>query len=452
MKRQLLCSVRDIAARVIVWLTLGIAVFGSISAWAAPLDSAPNVAAAYSLRQLRGTYSGPAITVRRSSDDAELAIGFDGSGNLNTSALLAFVGAGSGYVSRWFDQSGFGRDLVQPTTSLQPLVVQSGSVVTRSGRPAIYAMLGTQMSVNPANWLVSGNGDRALNAVMTRNSETVFAVWSGDHDNNRAFGIDLSGYLLYAPYTYGEGDTVSDAIPTGVTNIVTAIRDGGTSSGFLNGALRGSNSQAITTDPTFGLGIGTRPDGAEVDGWYSEIIYFSAAISTSGRQSLEHDQGSWFGLTVNTASPVISASYTLSSTVLVNTAETANFKAIPGATLAYVLTITNFRDSPDSNGIVIDNNLPPDLDLYVGDLANGAPFVFTDGSPSCGLTISFTSLSSTTDDVDFLDAAGALITPSGDAEGFTTSVRKLRFKTKGQLGANFGVPPNCTITYHARIQ
>ena len=40
------------------------------------LDTYPNAAAAYSVRKLRTAYTGSAIRVRRSSDNAEQNIGF----------------------------------------------------------------------------------------------------------------------------------------------------------------------------------------------------------------------------------------------------------------------------------------------------------------------------------------------------------------------------------------
>jgi hypothetical protein len=55
------------------------------------LDDYPNSAVAYSLRQLRTAYTGAAIRVRRSSDNAEQDIGFVG-GDLDTQSLLDFVG------------------------------------------------------------------------------------------------------------------------------------------------------------------------------------------------------------------------------------------------------------------------------------------------------------------------------------------------------------------------
>jgi hypothetical protein len=55
------------------------------------LDTYPNAAVGYSLRQLRTAYTGAAIRVRRSRDNAEQDINFV-SGNLDTQSLLDFVG------------------------------------------------------------------------------------------------------------------------------------------------------------------------------------------------------------------------------------------------------------------------------------------------------------------------------------------------------------------------
>jgi hypothetical protein len=55
------------------------------------LDLFPNAAVAYSLRKLRTAYSGNAIRVRRSRDNAEQDINFVG-GDLDTQSLLDFVG------------------------------------------------------------------------------------------------------------------------------------------------------------------------------------------------------------------------------------------------------------------------------------------------------------------------------------------------------------------------
>jgi hypothetical protein len=64
-------------------------------------------AAAYSLRKLTPNATN-CIRVRRSSDNAEQNIGFVANvpnSPIDTGALLAFVGAGDGFVTTWYDQS-----------------------------------------------------------------------------------------------------------------------------------------------------------------------------------------------------------------------------------------------------------------------------------------------------------------------------------------------------------
>src|SRR4051812_44954889 len=74
-----------------------------------------NVAAAFSLRKIVPTYTGSAIQVRRSSDDAMQNIGFTACGFLDTAALKTFVGANNAFVATWYDQSGNGRNATQGT-------------------------------------------------------------------------------------------------------------------------------------------------------------------------------------------------------------------------------------------------------------------------------------------------------------------------------------------------
>jgi hypothetical protein len=101
------------------------------------LDTYPNAAAAYSLRQLSSAYSGSAIRVRRSSDNAEQNIGFDGSGNLDTTALTSFCSGTNGFVTTWYDQSGNSRNATQTTAANQPQIVSSGSVINVNGKPSL---------------------------------------------------------------------------------------------------------------------------------------------------------------------------------------------------------------------------------------------------------------------------------------------------------------------------
>jgi hypothetical protein len=101
-----------------------------------PLDLYGGADTAYSLRKLRTAYAGSSIRVRRSSDNAEQDIGFSGI-NLDTSSLLSFVGAGNGFVTTFYDQSGNGYNMTQGSATSQPQIVISGSLITQNGKPTM---------------------------------------------------------------------------------------------------------------------------------------------------------------------------------------------------------------------------------------------------------------------------------------------------------------------------
>ncbi|MDA1317237.1 MAG: hypothetical protein O3B87_04395 [bacterium] len=87
------------------------------------------------MRRLRTAYTGSILRIlriRRSSDNTEQDIGYEADGDLDTAAVSAFVGGGSGYIVKWYDQSGNAYDASQTTTANQPLYVARG----QNGRPA----------------------------------------------------------------------------------------------------------------------------------------------------------------------------------------------------------------------------------------------------------------------------------------------------------------------------
>lgn len=81
----------------------------------------------YGTSRLLTAYTGNAMRVRRSSDNTTQDIAFLSGGGLDTVSLLAFCGAGNGFVSIWYDQSGNANNLTQATTGMQPKIVTSGT-------------------------------------------------------------------------------------------------------------------------------------------------------------------------------------------------------------------------------------------------------------------------------------------------------------------------------------
>jgi hypothetical protein len=104
------------------------------------LDQYGGAAAAYSLRRLRTGYTGAAVRVRRSNDNAEADFRPE---EITNGTLTAWTGANSGLVVTWYDQSGNGRDATQATAGNQPTIVSSGVLETLNSKPAILWPAGT---------------------------------------------------------------------------------------------------------------------------------------------------------------------------------------------------------------------------------------------------------------------------------------------------------------------
>jgi uncharacterized repeat protein (TIGR01451 family) len=130
-------------------------------------------------------------------------------------------------------------------------------------------------------------------------------------------------------------------------------------------------------------------------------------------------------------------------------------KAIPGANVRYTIGVTNQGSgSPDADSLVIDDALPPELDLYVNGFGGPSPVLFVDGATSSGLSLVFSGLASTTDDVEFDDGASTFTyTPVPDANGYDAAVRALRIRPSGTFaGASGAAAPSFELRFQMRVK
>ncbi|MBW1788482.1 MAG: DUF2341 domain-containing protein [Deltaproteobacteria bacterium] len=140
----------------------------------------------------------------------------------------------------------------------------------------------------------------------------------------------------------------------------------------------------------------------------------------------------------------------------------SNPKAIPGGVMLYTITATNQGDgATDADTVFITDPIPANTVLFVGDIdgpgpATG-PVLFTDGTPpnDSGLSYTFTSLDSLTDDVAFSNDGGGTYTyvPVPDAEGFDTNVTHMRITPKGTFNAASGGDiPTFEVKFKVRVE
>lgn len=99
---------------------------GGGASYVGPLDYRPGALGAWGLRKLYSAYEGPAVRARRSSDNAEMDIGFLADGSFDAATANTFKGAGTLAVVTLYDHSGNGRDFSQGTAANQPLLSADG--------------------------------------------------------------------------------------------------------------------------------------------------------------------------------------------------------------------------------------------------------------------------------------------------------------------------------------
>jgi hypothetical protein len=125
----------------------------SIPAFTGLLDTYSGAAAAYSAaRRLASTYTGALIRVRRSSDNTEQDIGYTAGNVLDESALTTFVGAGDGFVTTWYDQSGNAKNATQATAVNQHRIVSSGTIEKDGGKPCLNTLTRPPLSLTTTDF------------------------------------------------------------------------------------------------------------------------------------------------------------------------------------------------------------------------------------------------------------------------------------------------------------
>jgi trimeric autotransporter adhesin len=137
---------------------------------------------------------------------------------------------------------------------------------------------------------------------------------------------------------------------------------------------------------------------------------------------------------------------------------TTNPKAIPGAAMTYTISVSNSANgSATSGSTVITDAVPANMELYVGNIAGvgSGPVSFTNGTPSSGLTYTFTSLGSTTDSISFSNNGGTTYTytPVPDANGYDANVTNFRINPAGSFAAKTGASdPRFTMQLRMRVK
>ena len=222
------------------------------------LDLFPNAAAAYSLRKLRAAYSGSAVRVRRSSDNTEQDIGFDANGDLDSTALLAFVNEDVNTYTSDFSST---EDLIESNGT--GAAAQSVGGVDDAYK---FTLSGGAVSHFP----------RVLNALNTSDTFNISFDFYIPSSNSSCDGIQL--YLLAGSPLYNTLDAWTSVSLTNVTSTSDQLRFYATDGGILtvdgDGDVFYLKNIVITQTTADGL----------VSTWYDQSLSNDATQSTAAAQ------------------------------------------------------------------------------------------------------------------------------------------------------------------------
>lgn len=282
------------------------AVFNWLSMPPRPLDTMGVTAlAAYGLRLLRTNYTSFCIRVRRSSDQAERDFGFTAAGNLDTAALLAWVGSGNAWVVTLFDQSGTGNNLTQTVAAAQPQIVAAGVVILDGTRPAMTFDGVAQFMLSSANVGLTGNPRFTVSLVHSAPavaSNGVFVSFGGNTGAGQAFHYMVSG--AGPQYQIGFASNTQLAIvtlnnPTAQAS-VTMIRNGTLGANWAiwqSGAQlpftpNNDNAVALVNGP---LRVGNWITGGNFAPMkLSELVVFNTDLSVSQLTQLDNSRAAYY--------------------------------------------------------------------------------------------------------------------------------------------------------------
>jgi hypothetical protein len=152
------------------------------------LDIYTGAAVAYSLRKLRTAYTGAAIRVRRSSDNAEQDINFVG-GDLDTQSLLDFVGYNLLTYSEDFTQPTPIWNKFQTSITANVEIAPDGSL---TGDKLVESAVSGFHYVDRTNFPITNGLDYNISIYLKQAERTKILFTSAISGTNTSFAVDLT--------------------------------------------------------------------------------------------------------------------------------------------------------------------------------------------------------------------------------------------------------------------
>jgi len=229
-------------------------------------------------------------------DDDETNIGFDANGDLDTQAIADFCGTGTGYVTRWWDQSVNSNHAEQTGQGEQPQIYNGTAVITENGKPSVQ-FDGTDDNLQTSSSSWSTAGDLAYFMVMKTTTTSPQEIWN-TRGGPRSFNASLTSTFNHAVYSTSSETSIAGTA-TLFQCLQTLNKDGSNMSQYLDGTLTDSDSSAVnvyTASAVAGIGARSSFPTRYLNGSFQEIIHYPVN-QTSNRTGIESDIMTYFSIT-----------------------------------------------------------------------------------------------------------------------------------------------------------
>ena len=230
---------------------------------------------AYSLRKIITEYTGFAILVRRSSDNAQENIGFvfDGTNyNLDEVTLTNFAAGGAVFVVTWYDQSGNNKNITNTLNSRQPRIVLAGAIERSGARAAIRFIAGS------GHTLLRSDTSIVLNDMS---NYSVLASTSTSTGTANPFGLSATNrfylpYLAGGSYLVGWGSSLANSfnmgpVSTAIVLFSSLTVPSGGITAWRNNFGAGSTSLVTNNGNSTHISVGSMNLANYFNGYISEI-------------------------------------------------------------------------------------------------------------------------------------------------------------------------------------
>lgn len=275
-------------------------IYGGGAGFTGLLDTYTGATVAYSVRWLNSAYSGALVRIRRSSDNAEKDFYPDTNNELSLSSedgagtsLSTWISTDSGYIAKWYDQSGNANDATRPDAAAQPRIVNAGSldVDPNNGNVALY--LNGSSNFLSLTSSVASTQEYYQHFVFNRASSGVYSIGMGISS-----GANPTPFLWFVDnktYSAFSATTAHDASQTQTGDFIqTSLRDSSDNVKFWeNGTSKTTKTNSGATNSCnqiFRYG-----GGGYMAGHVQELIYWNSD-QESNQSGIEADANAYFSV------------------------------------------------------------------------------------------------------------------------------------------------------------